>query len=667
MRADPGYSEEGFQGKPYDPRLLARLLPFLRPYRRLLIGSVLLVVAITLFELALPFFSKIAIDRFIVPQPPAGAGTQGANARNASERLLTVDLENAAIRAVVERHPDLFRAESSNAVIAFDALGRLPLADRQLLRQSEMAGLGLVVGIFLLVIGADFGLTFLQRVIMEKAGHRVMHDMRLRLYDHLQQQGLAFFTRQPVARLVTRVTNDVQNMHDLFTTFVSMVFKDLFLLVGIAAVMLALDWRLTLAGLAVLPLVLWAALGFSRRARDVFRALRVKVSQINTQMAESIDGIRTIQTFAAEEANYRKFTALNAENYRLGMREIHMFGVFMPIIEVLGLVAVAIVVVYGGVHALDGRISIGVLVASIAYIRMFFRPLRDLAENYNVLQNALASAERIFGLLDTDERLPRMESPAARALPSRPRLEQVELDHVSFAYTAREWVLRDVSFTVRQGQTVALVGPTGAGKTSVLNLIQRFYDPAEGQVRVNGVDVRQWEPSRLRALSALVPQDPQLFSGTLRENIFADRSAPDRHADDAIVARTIAAANCSALVRRMPRGLDTYLDKGGAGLSSGERQLVTIARALARDPQLILLDEATSYIDSHTEAAIHDALHNLMQGRTSVIVAHRLSTARTADIIVVMQQGRVVETGPHDELMARAGLYWRLNQQSALH
>jgi ATP-binding cassette subfamily B protein len=655
MRSDYGYSEEGYQGQSQDWRLLRRLLPFVAPHRRMLMASVALVVTLTFIELALPYFSKIAIDRYILPiQASSQAGTGPSH----GQRFLAVDVADPAGRAIVVRHGDLFRLEGDLAYIAFGDLARLPREELRSLRRDDWHALIGVVLIFLVLVAADFGLTFFQRVIMERAGHRVMHDLRLRLYDHIQRQSMAFFTRQPVARLVTRVTNDVQNMHELFTTFVSMVFKDIFLLAGIAIVMLLLDWRMALVVLALMPVVAWAAVRFSVKARDIYRALRIKVAEINGRMAESIDGMRTIQTFGQEAYNYERFAQLNAENYRLGMREIHVFALFMPLIEVLGLTAMALMILYGGLHVVGGRISLGVLVVVLTYVRMFFRPMRDLADNYNVLQNAMSSAERIFGLLDIDQRLP---DPPTAARPARApdRSRWLTLENISLAYAPGEFVLRQVSFTVAEGESVALVGPTGAGKTSLLNLIQRLYDPTEGSVRLDGLDLRHWDCTALHRLTALVTQEPVLFSTTVRRNVFPDPEA----VDEATVARIIEASNCMELVARLPHGLDTVLEKGGAGLSSGERQLITIARALARDARLILLDEATSYIDSQTEAAIYDALRRLMAGRTCLLVAHRLSTARMADRIIVLRDGTVVEDGAHDRLMEKGGLYWRLHQQ----
>ncbi len=659
MRSDYGYSEGDHLGKPYDLKLLKRLWPFLRPYRKLLVGSLALVMAITLLDLTIPYFTKVAIDRHIVPsafQMDEGATDDSAGKR----RFLFADPRDGGVGRIIRQYPHLFEDDGDRVRIAMEDLGRLAPEDLAALRREDLAGLTLVVVLFLAAVLADFLFVFLQKMIMEYTGHKVMHDLRLRLFDHIQEQSMAFFTRQPVARLVTRVTNDVQNMHELFTTFIALVFKDLFLLVGIATVLLVLDWRLALAGFSVLPLVVWTAARFSTRARDVFRALRVKVAEINTRMSESIEGIRTIQTFCQEETNYRHFAALNAENYRLGMRQIHIFAVFMPMIEVLGIVAIAVLVFYGGLNVSRGGISLGVLVAAISYMRMFFRPLRDLAENYNILQNAMASAERIFDMLDSDERLPQPVRDQGTASGKAAGRSVIELKEVSFSYTPGEMVLDDISFSAAAGETVALVGPTGAGKTSVLNLIMRLYDVTSGQISLFGEAVQNWRLGDLRSRMALVPQEPVLFSGTLRQNIFPIANGIDPGQEK----RIVAAACCQEMVARLPEGLDTPIVKSGSGLSSGERQLVSIARALAREPEIILLDEATSYIDSQTEAAIHQALQNLTAGRTCILVAHRLSTARTADQIVAIRHGRIEEIGSHDELMAAGGLYWRLNRVS---
>jgi ATP-binding cassette subfamily B protein len=463
---------------------------------------------------------------------------------------------------------------------------------------------------------------------------------------------LVFFTRNPVARLVTRVTNDIQNMHELFTSFISMVFKDFFLLVGIAVVLVAMDWRLALLAFLVLPLVILAAFGFAKQVRDVFRELRVKVAEINTRFSEMISGIKVIQTFRRESDNFDAFARLNHDNYLTGMRQINIFAVFMPIIEMLGITAIAIVIYVGGSHVVDQSISIGVLAAFIAYMKMFFRPIRDLAEKYNILQDAMSSAERIFLLLDT---------PAGRATghghaPISEPLRQIRFEQVSLAYNPGEPVLENIDLQIQAGETVAIVGATGSGKTSLVNLLVRFYDPTGGSVQFNGIDLLSIAPATLRKRIALVMQDPFLFSGSLQANIFFSANGLSEARRQAV----LEASCCRELAARLPDGLDTVITEGGASLSSGERQLISVARAFAVDPELIILDEATSYVDSRTEVYLQQAIANLMRGRTSVVVAHRLTTARGADRIVVLNHGKIVEVGNHDALMAANGAYSRL-------
>lgn len=648
MRPDADYFEETRLGKPYDLRLLRRLGPFARPHRRLLGWSIALVMLITLLDVALPYLTKEAIDRYIVPPAAPASG----------QRSLLVDLGDPVNAAIVrDRFPEA-RIEGSVARLPYDALTRLDPEDLARLRRGDVRGLALTAGLFLVLVVLDFLLNFGQSVAMEITGQRIMHDLRLRLYTHIQGLALEFFARNPVGRLVTRATSDVQNMYELFTSFISFVFKDLILLGGIAAVMLALNWKLALVTFGVLPAVAFASIRFSRRARAIFRTLRVQVAEINTRFAEAIGGMRVIQLFRQEAANYRRFERLNRANYLAGMEQIRVLAVFMPLIEALALAAVALIVWYGGARVLDESLSLGALVAFISYIRMFFRPLRDLAEKYNVLQNAMASAERIFLVLDTADDRPRPPPEAARSRPALASIEELRFDAVEFAYLPGEPVLRGVSFRLQRGETLAVVGPTGAGKTSLINLIPRLYDPTAGRVLINGRDLRETPSASFRSHMALVMQDPFLFSGSLRENIFEGRPPPPPAQTQAIVA----AANLDHLVARLPQGLDSPLGEGGGALSSGERQLIAIARAFARNPQLILLDEATSFIDSQTEQWIQQALERLMHRRTALVVAHRLSTVRGADRILVMHRGRIIESGTHPDLMAVRGFYYRLHQ-----
>ena len=398
MRFDYGYDEEKRLGKAYDVRLFQRLLAYAAAHRSRLFLSVLMVVAITLLELSVPYITKEIIDNHILPEDrlineATDDGTVG-------QRRLVVDLTDPAVEQIVKDRPQLFQFGEDRATIHLADLDRLDRESLRQLRAHDFSGLIHYAVLFLLVVVAIFVFTFLQNLMMELAGHRIMHDLRIDLYRHIQRMPVGFFSRNPVARLVTRVTNDVQNMHELFTSFISMVFKDIFLLIGIAIVLLAMDWGLALLTFLVLPLVVVVAFGFSKRVRDVFRELRIKVAQINTRFSETISGIKVIQSFRKEAENYEAFAHLNHENYLAGMRQINIFAVFMPIIEMLGVTAIAIVIFVGGGHVLQQSISIGVLAAFLSYMKMFFRPIRDLAEKYNILQNALASAERIFLLME---------------------------------------------------------------------------------------------------------------------------------------------------------------------------------------------------------------------------------------------------------------------------
>jgi ATP-binding cassette subfamily B multidrug efflux pump len=652
MHPEYGYFEEDRLGKPYDLKLLKRLYPFVRSRKLLVVWSVLLVLSITALDLALPYITKLAIDRYIVPRTTP----VGANHAEAAQRYLKVDLGNPRYRGIVDKYRGLFKIEGATARITLEDLKRLEKPDLRVLRENDFAGVSMMAAIFLVVVIFDFIFNFAQQIIMEYGGNLIMHDLRMKLFTHIQNLALDFFTRNPVGRLVTRMTNDVENMHELFTSVISIVFKDFFLLLGIAAMLTALSWKLALVSFTVLPAVIYASASFSVKARDIFRLLRIKIAEINTRFAETIEGIKVIQMFRQESRNYRTFEKLNHENYSAGMRQIHVLAIFMPVTELLGVIAVALVIFYGGSRVLNAALSLGTLVAFISYVRMFFRPIRDLAEKYNILQNAMASAERIFLILDTRNTLPKARpAPEAAGLSA---IREVRFEDVSFSYVRNEMVLKNISFRIKAGETTAVVGPTGAGKTSLVNLIPRFYDPTSGRILINGIDLREMDTAVFREKMALVMQEPFLFSGTIRENIFdgAQRLTEEK------MQEVIDAANCRDLIQRLPDGLETTLAVGGTTLSSGERQLVSIARAFARNPQLILLDEATSYIDSQTELWIQQALEKLMKNRTAIIIAHRLSTVRHADRIIVLNRGRVIETGSHPELLNRKGFYYRLHQ-----
>jgi len=661
MQHDGGYFEEGQLDKQRDLRLLARLLPFLTPYRAMLTASVVLVLLLTALDLTLPYLTKMAIDRYIVPvqtdSTPWDSSEPAEEASSRTKRWLMFSNDNPALPALRTRHPELLVRRDAGWAIAYQDLDRLSPEERRQLRQPHLRGLLSIALAYLVLIMMDFIINFIQKITMEKAGHYVMHDLRLTLFRRMQDFSMTFFARNPVGRLVTRVTNDVQNMHELFTSVLSMLFKDFFLLLGIGIVLVSMDWRLALAAFTVLPLVGLASWWFSRRVRDVFRRLRIKVAEINTRFAETIGGIRVIQSFGREADNEKRFRRLNHENYQAGMEQIHILAIFMPLVEVLGVITVAIVILYGGNRILSGEMTLGILVAFISYMRMFFRPIRDLSEKYNILQNALASAERLFQVMDSPEMLPRPRDsrPQAPASDESP-LSHIVFDRVSFSYLPGEPVLQDISFQVTAGSTIALVGPTGSGKTTLTQLLGRFHLPGTGTIRINGRDIREWDPATLRRRMALVMQDPFLFSGSIRDNILPQRAT----VSDETLRAILADANCLDFVMRLPQGLDTPLNEGGASLSSGERQLLSIARAFARQPDIIILDEATSYIDSETENRIQEALQRLTSGRTTFLVAHRLSTVKQADQILVLHHGNIIESGSHADLMARQAFYYRL-------
>ena len=665
MRTDFGYFEEKQLGKPYDVKLLRRLYPYSKPYKLLLFCSIIIVILITLLDLSLPYVTKIAIDEYIVPQVRS-AGTRISDTAENKIRYLKADITIQEIESIVNKYPDRFKIYESYALISFDDLPKLEKEDLAVLRKDDFSGVAFVTSIFLVIIIINFVLNIAQVMMMEYSGQMIMHDLRVRLFEHIQSLSVAFFTRNPVGRLVTRVTNDIQNMHELFTSVIVFVFKDLFLLIGIAVVLLSINWQLALVSFTVIPFVLYASIHFAGQAREAFRILRIKIAEINTRFSETIGGITVIQLFLQEKKNYLGFKRLNHEHYLAGMRQVHVFAVFMPVIELLGAVAIGVVIYYGGGSVLSGSISLGGLVAFISYMKMFFRPIRDIAEKYNILQNAMASAERIFLILDSTESLPQpvplIESDPKSGLetqrPTLDKIAEIALEDVSFGYVEGETVLKRVSFRVIAGSTLAVVGPTGSGKTSIINLITRFYDPTSGRVLLNGMDIKKINTTDLRTKMALVMQEPFLFSETIRNNI----TLGNRHISEEAMEQILKDSNCKTFIDRLPDGIDTVLSEGGTSISSGERQLISIARAFARNPDLIILDEATSYIDSETEHNIQEALVNLMVNRTSIVVAHRLSTARDADRIIVLSRGQIIETGAHAELMQQKGFYYRLNQ-----
>jgi len=660
MRFDYGYEEEKPGGN-YDLNLLKRLFMFGKPYRLLFFWTVLLVISITLLDLSLPYITKIAIDRYIVPRAVPHEDILKPDEKKAGS--YRASLNDPAVRNLLSKRDIEFKEEGAFALIPLDEIRKMDKGDIYILRKNDLKGVGIAAAILLLLVIAGFCLNFFEVMLMEYAGQMIMHDLRMRLFKHIQALPVPFFAKNPTGRLVTRVTSDIQNMHEFFTSVIAFVFKDIFLLAGIMIVLIGINWKLALASFTVIPFVILASFRFSGQARDAFRTLRIKIAEINSSIAETIGGIKVIQLSGKENENYDRFERLNHENYIAGMKQIRVLAVFMPLIELLGSVAVALVIFYGGISVLDEKVTLGALVAFISYMKMFFRPIRDIADKYNILQNAMSSAERIFIILDTildTKDTKDGESESSVLLTDRlkfDKIKSVEFRNVSFGYVPGEEVLSNISFDMKAGEKIAIVGPTGTGKTTLLNLLTRFYEPSSGRILINGTGTKEIPPSFLRSKMAIVMQDSFLFSGTVRENIARGKSGITDQDMDHIMD----VSNCRKIIERLPQGLDTVLSEGGKSISSGERQLISIARAFARDPEIIMLDEATSYVDSETERQIETALNNLMEGRTSIIIAHRLTTAQRADRVIVLNKGRLIESGTHEELMKIKGFYYRLN------
>jgi ATP-binding cassette subfamily B protein len=691
---DYGYMEGDQLGKPYDLKLLGRLSSYARPHLRIIIFAALLTLLATGLDLLLPYLTRVAIDNYMVRQalevdaaaaPPdlmaslrQEAGSAFLPGRGEAvfvpetvwrglDPRLTAKLRAAGAVSphsfylapatpeaedLARLHPKLFVRAGDRWVIATPDLASLPREQLVGLRAPDAWGLGRLALVFLAAASGVFLLGYFQTVLLERAGQEMMLAMRQQLYRHLLGRDEVFFGNNPVGKLVTRLTNDIQNVNEMFSSALVSLFQDFFVISGIVVVLLWLDLKLALLCLALTPVVGGLAWVFSRLARDAFRRLQGHLGRINSWLGETLGGLAVVKLFRAEAAGRTEFKRFNDGYFAAGMRQVKVFAVFLPITELLSAVAMALIIYYGGGRVVQDQLSLGTLVAFIAYMQMFFRPVRDLAEKYNIMQAAMASGERIFHLLDNDQALPAPRRPAPAAVgPGR-----VEFDKVTFGYEPGKPVVREVDFVIPPGASWAVVGPTGAGKTSLVNLLMRLYDPGQGRVAIDGVDLRDMDREDVARRVALVSQEVFLFSGTVRDNITLGRPG----VDDERLRAALEVSGAAEFVGQLEQGLDTPLGEGARRLSAGQRQLLAFARAVAGEPRVLVLDEATSSVDPVSERLIQQALPRLMAGRTSLVVAHRLSTVRRADNILVMHQGRIVEQGPHDQLMAKGGLYARL-------
>jgi ATP-binding cassette subfamily B protein len=580
---------------------MRRLVGYMRPYWKLVAVSLVFLLAQSGLQVLGPLLTKIAVDKYVSP----GA----APARSFLDPVLPTD---------------------------------------------PWTGLSAIGLLYLLVLAGTFLSEFVQMYFMQYTGQLAMFDLRRQLMEHLQRLDLAFYDRNPVGRLVTRVTTDVDVLNDLFASGLVTILGDVLVLALIVAAMFQMSPLLTGIMLAAMPFVVLVTMIFRRTVTQSYRRIRVAIARINAYLQEHITGIVVLQLFNRERRSNEEFHEINRQHMEAYKDAITAYGWFYPVVEFISMTALAGILTYGGFRITAGRLTLGVVVAFLQYGQRFFRPIQDLSEKYNILQAAMASAERVFRLLDT----PATVLAPAAPKPAPDRIAAIEFDHVWFAYNGEDWVLRDVSFTIVPGETVAVVGHTGAGKTTLISILLRFYDVQRGAIRIGGVDIRDLDPLALRRQFGVVLQDPFLFTGTLEENIRLGTEAIAREEVETAAEQV----NLLEFIRGLPEGFEHPIRERGSGLSTGQKQLISFARALAHNPRYLILDEATSSVDTETEFRVRDALSRMVEGRTSIIIAHRLSTIQRADRILVMHKARLRESGTHQELLSQRGIYWKLYQ-----
>lgn len=519
---------------------------------------------------------------------------------------------------------------------------------------SDYNGL-ILIGVFLFVslllqAVIQYFLTYFTQLL----GQKTIYDLRIKLLTHVQKLALRFFDKTPVGRLVTRTTNDVESLNELFASGIVMVFSDIFIILWILGFMFFMDWQLSLVTLSVLPILIWGTFLFRKRVRETYRDVRLYLARLNAFMQEHITGMNVVQIFSKEKDEMKNFSKINNEYKDANIRSIFYYAVFYPSVEFLSAIAFGLIIWYGGGEIIQSTMTIGVLFAFIQYTEMFFRPIRDLSEKYNIMQTAMASSERIFKLLDNDTIIKNPENP----IELKTVKGEIEFKNVCFAYNENNYVLKNVSFNIKSGETVAIVGATGAGKTSIINILTRFYDINEGEILLDGIDIRKIDKRDLRKYISMVLQDVFLFSGTIASNINLGSEEISR--EKIIEAAKIVGAD--KFISELPNGYDEEVKERGATLSVGQKQLISFARALAFNPQILILDEATSSVDTETEILIQKAIEKLLIGRTAIVIAHRLSTIQNADKIIVMHKGEIRESGNHQQLLSKKGIYYKLYQ-----
>ncbi|MGA2336595.1 MAG: ABC transporter ATP-binding protein [Terriglobales bacterium] len=603
--------EEEVLGKAYDGRLMRRLLTYLGPYKWHVVVALGAIILKSAADVLGPFLTKIAIDKYLAKSPNSHSW----------------------------------------------------IGDR--LSDTPLTGIAQIGGLYIGILIFTFALEFVQTYLMQWTGQKVMFDLRSQIFRHLQHMHIGFFDKNPVGRLVTRVTTDVDALNEMFTAGVVSIFEDVFVLAGIIFIMMKMNWKLALITFAMLPLIVYATKIFRDKVRDSYRRIRTAIARINAYLQEAVSGMLVLQLFNREKRAFNKFSDINASHMEAFKDAIMAYAVYYPVVEIMSAIAIASIIWWGGKDVIRGVATIGVLVAFMQYAQRFFRPIQDLSEKYNILQSAMAAGERVFKLLDTKIEV---TSAAITKQPQGPG--RIEFDHVWFAYNASgatgvpaqttepDWVLRDVSFVLEPGETIAVVGHTGAGKTTLISLLMRFYDVQRGAIRIDGVDIKEMNLDDLRSRFGVVLQDPFLFSGTVEGNIRLGTA----RIQDQDVEQAAEDVNLADFIRSLPGGFKEEVRERGSTLSTGQKQLISFARALAHSPKILILDEATSSVDTETEFRVRDALNRMVEGRTALIIAHRLSTIQRADNIIVMHKGQVREMGSHQQLLAQRGIYYKLYQ-----
>lgn len=666
---ETNYNEEENLVKEYDSRLMKRLLRFVKPFKLPMVFVMILMLFSTLFDLSRPYLIKTAIDNYI-----EGFKSQYTILQKNTEgstKINNIFIKKGNIKGGI---PCSIAYNGSNYYIAYGTInqnkpfsienGRLlqdslnlkayKLNSQEIksLRKDDVNGIIRIALIILLLVFLIFILNYAQIYLLQLIGQKIVFSIREQLFKHVEGLSLSFFDKNPVGRLVTRLTNDVETLNDMYTGVLVYVFKDIFLLSGILIAMFILNIKLGIIVLISLPVIVLSAIIFKKYDRDAYRSVRVKLARINASLSENISGMKTVQIYHKEKKKFCEFDSINKDYCTASMRQVTVFAVFRPFIEFISSFVLAALVWFGGMSVLDGTIQFGVLFAFVNYLMQFFQPIFDLTEKYDILQSSMASSERIFMLMDNNEIINNKDN-AAKVGRFR---GEIEFKNVWFAYNEGEWILKDVSFKIAPGEKVAFVGATGAGKTSVISLIQRLYDIQKGQILMDGVDIKDIDKYELRNNMAAVLQDVFLFTGDIKGNI---RLNNDGITDEQIV-EVCKYVNADRFIEKLPDKYASHVSERGSTFSQGERQLIAFARAVAFNPPILILDEATSNIDTETESLIQDALSKITKDRTTIVVAHRLSTIRNSDKIIVLNKGRIKEMGSHDELLEKKGLYYNL-------